>query len=127
MKKALKYIALFSLILAFLYQPLSKVCIYANFLLNQDYISTMLCVDKEKPKSTCAGHCQLTVELKKDTAENDSPCKFVTGKYEVQFLQFTGIKIPKAATSITGSNFKNFYSFPPSDQHLRGVFKPPQV
>ena len=55
------------------YQP------YINYSVNYKYISSVLCVNKEKPSVHCNGKCYLSKELKK-TAEEESQKKSVAQK-----------------------------------------------
>jgi len=63
--KIKQYIILF---LAFLFvlNAGSKLIIYANFYLNQEYIAENLCENKEKPEMQCNGKCQLMKSLKQE-------------------------------------------------------------
>lgn len=42
---------------------------YISYGLNYEYISTVLCINKEKPKLKCNGKCHLSKELQKATEE----------------------------------------------------------
>lgn len=52
---------------AFMAQTFSKAVIVLSFYINQNYIAKNLCENRNKPKSCCAGKCQLTKQLNKDT------------------------------------------------------------
>ncbi|RQO32180.1 hypothetical protein DBR32_00770 [Taibaiella sp. KBW10] len=54
------------LFLSTLLQALSKVVIYIDYKINQDYIAQNLCENKAKPQLHCNGKCQLSKQLKKD-------------------------------------------------------------
>lgn len=55
---------------AFSAQMFSKAVIVCSFYANQKYIATNLCENRTKPKSCCAGKCQLRKKLNKDTNED---------------------------------------------------------
>lgn len=57
------FTAIFLLINMLLTQ-FSSVCIYAGFELNQQYIASTLCENKDKPEMHCNGKCYLTKKLK---------------------------------------------------------------
>ncbi len=57
-------------LLAFAMQMFSKAVIVCSFYANQDYIAKNLCENRTKPKSCCAGKCQLRKKLNKDTNED---------------------------------------------------------
>ena len=44
---------------------LTKIGILIDFKINQDFIAEMLCINKEKPMSSCNGKCYLSEQLKK--------------------------------------------------------------
>ncbi|MNS24589.1 hypothetical protein D3C72_564420 [compost metagenome] len=54
------------LFLATLLQAFSKVVIYIDFKLNENYIAQTLCENKARPQLHCNGKCQLSKQLKKD-------------------------------------------------------------
>ena len=52
------------LIVCFFGSQISKLSIYVNFKLNQDFIAEVLCINKDKPVSNCNGNCYLSKQLK---------------------------------------------------------------
>lgn len=56
----LKYITYYILILSFFGSQLIKLSIYADFKINQKFISEVFCIDKDKPMSNCNGKCYLS-------------------------------------------------------------------
>jgi predicted nuclease of restriction endonuclease-like (RecB) superfamily len=60
MKKA----SVFILALLVLLQPLSKTWIFVSFQLNQDFIASVLCINRDIPVNTCQGKCYLKKRLK---------------------------------------------------------------
>ena len=54
------------LFLATLLQAFSKVVIYIDFKINENYIAQTLCENKARPQLHCNGKCQLSKQLKKD-------------------------------------------------------------
>jgi hypothetical protein len=61
-----------------------------DYVVNYEYISTVLCVNKAKPKLQCNGKCHLMKELAK-TSENEAPIssdkKIASQQFEVLFLE----------------------------------------
>ena len=53
------------MITAMMLPNLKKVGILIDFKINQDFIAEVLCINKEKPMSTCNGKCYLYEQLKK--------------------------------------------------------------
>lgn len=51
---------------AFLLHSASRMIVYFNYWLNQDFIAQNLCENREKPQLECNGKCHLKKELDKD-------------------------------------------------------------
>lgn len=51
---------------AFLLHVASRMIVYFNFWLNQEFIAENLCENREKPQLECNGMCHLKKELNKD-------------------------------------------------------------
>lgn len=62
MKRFLTYLFLG----AFLFHSASRMIVYFNYRLNQDFIAQNLCENREKPQMECNGQCHLKKELDKD-------------------------------------------------------------
>jgi hypothetical protein len=48
---------------------------FVEYAVNKDYIVKNLCIDRNKPKSCCAGKCHLKKELAKSDASSDNEGK----------------------------------------------------
>jgi len=61
-----------------------------DYVVNYDYISKVLCVNKAKPKMHCNGKCHLMKQLAK-TSESEAPIssdkKIVSQQFEILFLE----------------------------------------
>lgn len=60
-----------------------------EYIVNYDYISKVLCVNKDKPMLHCNGKCHLMKELAK-ASENEKPIsdkKMATQEFEVLFIE----------------------------------------
>jgi len=60
-----------------------------EYMINYEYISKVLCVNKDKPKMKCNGKCHLMQELAK-SSENEKPIsdkKISVQEFEVLFFQ----------------------------------------
>ena len=71
MKKKLHSYIFFILISALFFQALSKFIIYTDYILNKDFISANLCVNKAKPILKCNGKCHLAKQLKKSSSSKE--------------------------------------------------------
>ena len=116
---------LFLLALIMLLKPVLPV---VDYVVNYDYISTVLCINKAKPKLQCNGKCHLMKELAK-TSESETPISSnkKIASQELEILFFEEIKSFKIASNffdkiqLLNSNYSNLYSYLNSDS----VFRPP--
>ncbi len=120
MRKILFLLALFMLL-----KPVLPVI---EYVVNYEYISKVLCVNKAKPKMKCNGKCHLMKELAK-TSEGQTPIssnkKNATQELEVLF--FEEIKSFNIASFYiddnqkTNNNYSNLYYY----LNNVSVFRPP--
>ncbi len=68
------------MIIALVLPNLTKIGILIDFKINQDFIAKVLCINREKPMSTCNGKCYLSEQLKK--AEEQEEKQAPTNKKE---------------------------------------------
>ena len=88
-----------------------------EYVVNYEYISKVLCVNKDKPKMQCNGKCHLMQELAK-SSENEKPIsdkKIITPEFEVLFFQeIKSIKICNfffKNQEKENDNYSNLYTF----------------
>ena len=99
-----------------------------DYVVNYEYISKVLCVNKAKPKMKCNGKCHLMKELAK-TSESETPISSnkKTASHELEILFFEEIKSFKITAiyfdkkQIANNNYSNLYYYLNSDS----VFRPP--
>lgn len=116
---------LFLLALIMLLKPVLPVI---DYVVNYEYITKVLCVNKAKPKLQCNGKCHLMKELAK-TSESQTPIssnkKIATQELEVLFFEeFKSFKITSLyfeEKQKTISNYSNSYFYLDSVS----VFRPP--
>ena len=116
---------LFLLALIMLLKPVLPVI---DYVVNYEYISKVLCINKAKPKLQCNGKCHLMKELAK-TSESEKPIssnkKIATQELEVLFFEeinsfkITSIFFDKK--QIVNNNYSDLYYYLNSDS----VFRPP--
>lgn len=120
MNKIITLLALFMLL-----KPILPVI---EYIANYEYISQVLCVNKDNQKMKCNGKCHLMKELAK-ASENDKPIssdkKLANQKFEVLFFEdfkpviITSFYFDRKQTS--SSNYFNFYYY----LNRNSVFRPP--
>lgn len=119
-KKILFLLALFMLL-----KPVLPVI---DYVVNYEYITKVLCVNKAKPKLQCNGKCHLMKELAK-TSESQTPIssnkKIATQELEVLFFEeiksFNIRYIYFDKNQFLSTNYSDLYSYLNSDS----VFRPP--
>ena len=119
-KKILFLLALFMLL-----KPVLPVI---DYIVNYEYITKVLCVNKAKPKLQCNGKCHLMKELAK-TSESQTPIssnkKIATQELEVLFFEeiksFNIRYIYFDKNQFLSTNYSDLYSYLNSDS----VFRPP--
>jgi hypothetical protein len=107
---------------------LKPVLPVVEYVVNYEYISKVLCVNKAKPKMKCNGKCHLMKELGK-TSESQTPIssnkKIATQELEVLF--FEEIKSFKITSFFSdnnqkiNSNYSNLYCY----LNSVSIFRPP--
>lgn len=106
-----------------LLQNFSRSLIVMQFKVNQSYIASALCENKDKPQMHCNGRCHLKKELDRD-AQQDQNNNNNKEKYEVMFVEaiqsFDAAPLPDQIT------FISFYKAPHPDTLVSSVFHPPQ-
>ncbi len=120
MKKILFLLALFMLL-----KPVLPVL---EYVVNYEYISKVLCINKAKPKLECNGKCQLMKEMAK-ASESETPISSnkKIASHEVEILFFEEIKSFKIASiyfvkkQIVNNIYSDLYSYLNSNS----VFRPP--
>lgn len=99
-----------------------------DFKVNQDYISKVLCINKDEPKSGCGGKCYLSTQLKQqEEKENKQVPVNSNEKNEILFVNDLVAKDEPNDHLNTEAQkwepYKDSYSF----QYLDQIFHPPQI
>lgn len=116
----------FIVALFLLFRPLFPI---AEYVINYDYISKVLCVNKATPELQCNGKCHLMKELAK-SSENEKPIsdkRVVIKEVEVLFYQdLTSLSFASKLFTVskkTKSYYSNLYDY----LGLSSSFHPPAV
>lgn len=98
-----------------------------EYIVNYEYISKVLCVNKEKPKMKCNGKCHLMQELAK-SSESEKPIsdkKIIAQEFEILFFQeiksITMCHFFFINQEKENHNYSNLYSF----LKYSSFFRPP--
>ena len=118
----------FIVILSIFLKPILPVL---DYIVNYEYISTVLCENKDKPELKCCGKCHLKKELA-NASEGEKPNsadKKESSKQEVEILFFQEIKclvveqIYFYNKNLIDDNYANLYFYTVSCS----VFHPPTI
>lgn len=60
---------------------------FMEYAVNYDYISTVLCVNKDKPKMECNGKCHLVKEVEKQQKEEKLIVNIDLEEYPIGFVE----------------------------------------
>lgn len=116
---------IFIIVIIILVKPVLPVL---EYVMNYEYISKVLCINKDKPKMHCNGKCHLMQELAKASdAEKpiSSDKKSISPVFEVLFFEkinsFTITPIHFGTKEKVNHSYSNLYFYLNSDT----VFHPP--
>ncbi|MGB1248590.1 MAG: hypothetical protein ACPG4Z_06870 [Chitinophagales bacterium] len=117
---------IFISILLFLFSLVvfQETTVYVLFKLNQEYITSEYCINKDKPELECYGTCHYQAKVKetKDKSENNPFLQFK----HIEFIFTTSIveEFHIGFDFITSDLFEKFQFLPP--QPLFDIFHPPK-
>lgn len=115
------------LLLAVMAQSLDRLMIVAAFQLNQETITELFCINKDKPEKKCKGCCYLAKEIKKaNECENKVPCglKQHDAPTWLVFEQLAHVISPLHSFGFEPGVYPETY-FPLG--FVSGVFQPPRA
>ncbi|MFL2581555.1 MAG: hypothetical protein ACJ0QJ_00160 [Flavobacteriales bacterium] len=118
----------FLLLGAIVYSQSSKLVIYLNFKINQEYISKELCENREVPKMNCNGKCYLAKQLQKQEEKEKEEKAPIKQRIKIDVLCF--LKKPVSNLLVHYKLKDNNLCFNSIDELKKGfltkVFQPPQ-
>jgi hypothetical protein len=121
----MKRFFLIIILFVFLVQNFSKLIIIANYEVNKDYISRVLCENRDKPMMHCNGHCQLKKQLDKEEKGQMPVSRNINEKNVVQYCSDKkySCSLSLIPLLMERNSFSAFYI--PAN-NFRSVFHPPQ-
>lgn len=117
-----------AIFLIFLYtvamlRPISPFIEYA---LNYEYISEILCINKENTEMNCDGKCYLTKELNKQSEENKTNATLINlEEYPIGFIHIISLEEEQLIKERTTKNTEYCKNY-----HLlisKNFFRPPKI
>ena len=119
----------FLLLGAIVYSQSSKLVVYLNFKVNQEYISKELCENREVPKMNCNGKCYLAKQLQKQEKKEKEEKAPIKQRIKIDALCF--LKKPAQNLLVLYKLKEKNILFNSIDEPKKGyltkVFQPPQI
>ena len=113
------------LLVGVMLQTCSKQLIYTNYMVNKEFIASVLCVNKSVPAKNCQGKCHLKKQLDKDSEKQEgSDQKSKTG-IEVFYIATDPSSI--SLQPVTTLKRLSHYSIFIPEYYKSSVFHPPSV
>lgn len=116
------------LLLIIAVQSFNKRLVTISFKLNEQYISSVLCENKNKPEMHCNGRCILAKKLKQ-AEENEQKQRDQNQESTnvLFFCKLHRLKLANCLSALQKASFNSFYlRFRPSPSY-NDIFKPPQA
>ncbi len=113
------------LLLGILLQTCSKQLIYTDYLVNKDFVASVLCVNKDIPKNHCEGKCHLKKQLDQDSQQQEGGTQKSKGGSEVLFLSPQSVDLAVIQPLVTPHYFN--HQLISSNVILDAVFHPPGI
>ncbi len=126
-KKLLQRIAAIFFLFCLHAQPVLNISVWMEYLVNNEYIREVLCINKDRPRLNCDGKCYLTQQLQEQQSpEQQELPQLIHPKYEFVFFN-TCESIPTFRQVI--GNRDNFATLISCYTHLQtwDIFHPPKV
>lgn len=104
---------------------LKPIAPFVEYAINYDYISKVLCINKDKPEMSCKGTCQLMKKLQQQKDNDYESLRIHMEEYPIGFVKLLSIdfvayvdkKLAKHPT------YKNAYSY----LYSHSLFHPPLI
>ncbi len=101
---------------------LRPVTPFVEYAINYDYISKVLCINKDKPKLQCNGKCQLMKKLKQQKDDDYKSLRVSMEEYPIGFVTVLNLENQvEVSTTTTHFGDKTTYQY----LFLSSCFHPP--
>ncbi len=98
---------------------------FMEYALNYEYISTVLCENKDKPEMGCHGKCHLAKEVEKQQNEEKPIANINLKEYPIGFVNILKIKKRDSSHEKLKTKFGYIQSYSYLFSHK--FFQPPQI
>lgn len=111
----------------FVFQCTSNLFILTSFLINIDYISENLCINRFDKIPTCKGQCYLGDKLKENEKKEQKLPNFKTKEVQLFHQSFSKIDISLHTNDVLVNDSHPFCLIDYSNNYLTSIFHPPQL
>ncbi len=70
---------------------LKPIAPFVEYAINYDYISKVLCINKDKPATSCKGKCQLMIKLQQKQDDDYKSLRIHMEEYPIGFVKILRI------------------------------------
>ncbi len=71
---------------------LRPIAPFVEYVINYDYISKILCINKDKPEMSCKGKCQLMKKLEQQQEDDFNSLRISMEEYPIGFVSILKVK-----------------------------------
>lgn len=71
---------------------LRPIAPFVEYAINYDYISKILCINKDKPEMGCKGKCQLMKKLEQQQEDDFNSLRISMEEYPIGFVSILNVK-----------------------------------
>ena len=115
------------ILIVFCFAEIRPLLPYLDYFVNYEYISEVLCINKEKPMSTCNGNCYLSQQLKEAQQTEKQDKKIPTVEQERIPMIVYNSELPKfLITVLEAKQYFQFYQFSIKDLSISPPTPPPK-
>jgi len=103
-------------------RPIQPLVEYA---INYDYISKVLCINKDKPEMSCKGTCQLMKKMEQQQEKDFQSLRILIEEYPIGFVELISLEVKSILNTNTSSSYAYHSNY--KYLHLSKVFQPPTL
>ncbi|WP_145993559.1 hypothetical protein [Tenacibaculum dicentrarchi] len=121
----LQKLSIYFFILLYLVAMLRPVAPFVEYAINYDYISKVLCINKDKPELACNGKCQLMLKIEQQQQDDFESLQIVLKDYPIGFIEL--VNLPK--NTLTAYHKKTLFTYNQTYSYLfeNATFHPPNT
>lgn len=122
----IKKVSIYLFVLLYIVAMLRPIAPLVEYVINYDYISKVLCINKDKPELSCNGKCHLMKKLAQQQEDDFNSLRINMKEYPVGFVSLLEFSSNKSEINIKRKNlfsYKQDYDF----AFYQKIFHPPII